>query len=382
MIPLFKVSMAPSEILDNKLCEVLHSGYVGQGQKVEQFESLLNKRFRTRWALTTNSATSGLHLAAHMIRTPGKNLQANVILSSPLTCTATNWPVISNGYDIRWVDVDPVTLNMDLDDLERKLDTDVAGIVVVHWGGYPVDLDKLNSILARFYSVTDCQPVVIEDCAHSFGSEYRLSNVGNYPYSFNRSFGVYSFQAIKHFTTVDGGMIISSNKIDYDRTKLLRWYGIDRDGDRKDFRCESDVPEVGYKFHMNDVNATIGIANLEIIDYVLSSHRSNASFYNYTLQNVDGVKLTQPKINGFRSSYWLYTIYVDDRDNFMQAMNSRGIMVSRVHERNDIHTAVAKYRTQLTMLDEVASKMICIPVGWWITDESRQYIVDSIKMGW
>jgi dTDP-4-amino-4,6-dideoxygalactose transaminase len=192
----------------------------------------------------------------------------------------------------------------------------------------------------------------------------------------------FSFQAIKHLTSVDGGLLIVPHEKLYKRAKLLRWYGIDREDNRKDFRCEADIAEWGYKMHMNDVNASIGLANLKEVDEnVISKNVANAHYYNKELQGVPGVTLLENK-EGHESSYWIYTLKVDDQEGFMRKMQEKNIMVSRVHERNDKHTCVKEFKSFLPTLDKVVTEMICIPNGWWLTDEEREYIVDTIKTGW
>jgi len=163
--------------------------------------------------------------------------------------------------------------------------------------------------------------------------------------------------------------------------KLIRWYGIDREGPRGDFRCEEDILEWGFKFHMNDIAASIGLANLSLLDDTLIRHKSNGAFYNRELMGVDGVQLLD-NAPDFDSAYWIYTIRVERREDFMKMMKSKGVEVSRVHERNDQHSCVEQYAALLPNLDVVCKDMICIPVGWWVTHEDRQYIVDCIKAGW
>ena len=188
-------------------------------------------------------------------------------------------------------------------------------------------------------------------------------------------------QAIKHVTSIDGGFWISPYKELNDRAKLTRWYGIDREGPRADFRCESDIPEWGFKFHMNDVCATVGIENLKHADQIIGTHQSNAQYYNEQLKNVPGITLLENDPRK-QSAYWLYTMRVENRDGFMQYMLDNGIVTSRVHERNDKHRCVAEFKADLPNVDLVTKDMICIPVGWWVTNENRQYIVDTIKKGW
>ncbi len=357
--------------------KIINSGFIGQGPIVEQFEELLKNRFGTNNIITTNSGTSAEHLAFRLLQNPMGLTNNDEVLCTALTCTATNFPVLANRLRIKWVDVDPNNLNMDLDDLERKLSPTTKIIYAVHWGGYPIDLDRIKQIQDKCYKLYGFKPAVIEDCAHAFGSYYKDIPIGSYG-----NFATFSFQAIKHLTSVDGGMLICPHEKLYKRAKLLRWYGIDRDDNRKDFRCEADILEWGYKFHMNDVNASIGLTNLKEVDKnVINKHKENAHYYNKELKNTNGVTLLENK-KGHDSAYWIYTIKVENQDGFMAKMKEKEIMVSRVHERNDKHTCVQEFKSTLSNLDKIVKEMICIPVGWWVTKEQREYIVKSIKQGW
>jgi len=182
-------------------------------------------------------------------------------------------------------------------------------------------------------------------------------------------------------TTVDGGALFIKDIDDYKRAKLLRWYGIDRESLRRDMRCEEEILEFGYKYHMNDVCATIGLANFYGAIENVGKARENAEYYNMELLDIPGVKLIQTKTDRL-SSYWLYTLLVEDRTSFAYMMGSKGISVSRVHERNDKHAFVKEYSKELPGLDSVIDKMICIPVGWWVSQSDREYIVETIKGGW
>lgn len=150
-IPLFKVFMAPPEELDVPVTSVLHSGYVTQGPKVEEFEEMMRRFFGNPRVLTVNSATSGLQLAFHLLlkrdaEWPGLVEQVDEVLTCPLTCTASNWPILANRLRIKWVDVDPSTCSICLDDLEAKLSPTTKVILLVHWGGTPIDLDRVARI--------------------------------------------------------------------------------------------------------------------------------------------------------------------------------------------------------------------------------------------
>jgi dTDP-4-amino-4,6-dideoxygalactose transaminase len=376
-IPLFKVFMA--ETAATEVAKVLNSGYIGQGPKVDEFERELRDYFNLDYVLTTNSATSAEHLAIHMLKSkregwPGLE-PGDEVLSTALTCTASNWPSLANGLKIKWVDIDQTTLNMDLDDLERKITSKTKVIMLVHWGGYPNDLDRVRKIQEKCKEMHGFKPVVIEDCAHSIGSKYKGRPIGTHG-----NICTFSFQAIKHITSIDGGLLVVPHKDLFNRGKLLRWYGIDREGDRKDFRCEADVVEWGFKFHMNDVSATVGIENLKHADHIIGTHKSNAEFYDNNLKTTGLTLLDREE--GFESAFWIYSMLVEDRIGFMRKMKEHGITVSQVHERNDKHTCTRDYVSPLPTLDKTISKVVSIPVGWWVTPEERQYIVDCINKGW
>ena len=241
---LFKVHMPKS--VDKPLLEVLHSGFIGQGKKVDEFEEKLGQYFGNKKVLTLNSGTSGLHLALRLANVG----HGDEVITTAMTCTATNMPILAAGAKIVWADVNPITGLIDPQAIEEKITSKTKAIMMVHFGGIPCDIDAINAIAKKYNLKT------IEDGAHAIGAEYKGSKIGNHS-----DFIMFSLQAIKHFTTVDGGLLLCKDQSDYERGKLLRWYGIDRDEKRKEFRCEEDIIEYGYKYHMNDIVQQSALSN-------------------------------------------------------------------------------------------------------------------------
>ncbi|WP_329081943.1 MULTISPECIES: DegT/DnrJ/EryC1/StrS family aminotransferase [unclassified Streptosporangium] len=376
MIPLLKVQM--SEEAPAAVARVLTSGMIGQGPVVDEFEQALRDRIGNPHVATVNSGTAGLHLALRLATDPagtGAGEGGGEVLTTPLTMVATNWTILANGLRPRWVDVDPATLNVDLDDLARKITPATRAIMVVHFAGYPVDLARLSGILDEAEALYGFRPLVIEDCAHAWGSTYRGAPLGNHG-----NIAVFSFQAVKHFTTGDGGLMVLPTPELNERARRLRWFGIDRDSPGRGL-TRDDIPEWGYKFHMNDINASIGLANLAKTDEVVRRYRENAAFFDRELASADGVRLTE-RAPDRQSSFWAYPLLVSDKDAFVKHMTQAGITVSQVHERNDHHGALRPYMSLLPGLEEVVERMVCVPVGWWLSDEERLHIVDTIKAGW
>lgn len=373
LIPLFKVYM--NENIEEYIIPTLKSGMITQGKKVEEFEEQLKKWFDYPYILTLNSATSGLTLAYRLL---DLNPEYDDIISTPMTCFATNASILANNLDIVWADTDPKTCNIDLEDVKRKISHRTTVLSFVHWGGTPVDLDKVEEIKQYAKNSLDIDLKVVEDCAHAFGAEFNGRKLGTHG-----NICVFSLQAIKHCTTGDGGLIFLPNEEMYNRAKILRWYGIDRDRRSlpgSDFRLEPDIPEYGYKFHMNDVNASIGLGNFINIDERLEKHRQNAEFYHKNLSQLQGLDLFQKRMN-IKSVYWIFTMKIKNnrKNEFINYMKENNIVVSQVHARNDKHSCLSKYKTELPKLDLLEKQVVSIPVGWWVTENQCEYVVEKIK---
>lgn len=279
-------------------------------------------------------------------------------------------PILAQGASIAWADINPRTGEIDPDSVTKRVGPMTKAVVAVAWGGYPCNLGELDRI-CKDYGLA-----LIQDNAHALGAEYHGKPVHNWG-----RFSCYSFQAIKHLTTIDGGMLICRDAEDYRRAKLLRWYGIDREDQRQDARIENDIPEFGYKWHMNDVNATIGLAQLGYIDWLISRHRDNAAYYDEQFWRRDLFRTSPLEYAKDRlSSYWLYTVLVDNPVGFRRHMADYGVQVSPAHKRNDGHTCFADaVGGPLPGVDEFAAREMCIPVGWWLSDGDRKHVMDAVE---
>lgn len=358
-IPLFKVFM--SQGIMDPLKKVLFSGYVTQGPKVDELETKLSEFLKHKYVSTVNSGTSALHLALDLCGVKA----GDEVITTPMTCTATNWPILAHNAKIVWADIDPTTGNINPGSIKENITKKTKAIMIVDWGGYPCDIDEIKKIASGI--------PVIEDAAHAFGAIYKNRMVGQ-----NANYTCFSFQAIKHLTTVDGGALTVQNESDHEKAVLLRYFGIDRRKRSKDYRIEKDVYSLGYKFHMNDVAATIGLENFKHIEDILRQHRENAEYYKRELAGLSKITLLSEK-KEYQSSYWLFTMLVDNPEKFSDFMKERNVMASQVHRRNDNHPITKPFLKPLPGVDEFTKHMVCIPVGWWVSEKDREYIVKTIK---
>ena len=364
LIPLFRVHMPPEEELLPALRDVLYSGQVGQGPKVEEFEAALAPVAGNRNVLAVNSGTSALQLALRLAGARGGS-----VVTTPMTCAATVLPVLAEGARPVWADIDPATGNIDPLDAERKLRADTRAVLAVHWGGQPCDMTALMDLGAR-HGI----PVIV-DAAHALGAQWAGEPVG----SPAADFTCFSLQAIKHITTIDGGILTTRDAGNYRRGKLLRWYGIDRDAEQADARVAADIGDWGYKFHMNDVAATIGLAQLRHLPGILAAHRGNAAFYDDTLC---GLVQAAPARRYSEGAWWLYTLLWRDggqRAAFQAFMRAAGIQVSRVHGRLNRLTCFREYAAgPLPGVDEFFERECCIPVHWALTEADRRAVAGAV----
>lgn len=198
------------------------------------------------------------------------------------TFIATGVIVLMCGAKPVFADVDPMTGNMSPRAFEERITDRTEGVIPVHWGGYPCDMDEISEIASRY------RIAVVEDAAHALGATYKGRPIGTVS-----RFTAFSFQAIKHLTTGDGGMVCSVNSEDAKRARALRWFGIDRKVNVRSHLGArgSDIESAGYKYHLNNVAAAIGIGNLSDVRPRLARRREIGKGYQIHLQNVHGLRL-------------------------------------------------------------------------------------------
>ena len=361
-IPLFKVGLPPSAVLMPRLEAVLYSGQISEGQPVVDFERGFGGLVGNPRCLSFYSGTAALHGALLLAGVrPGDE-----VISTAMTAEPTNQAILHAGAIPRWADVDPANGNLTAASIEAAITPRTRAVVVVHYGGIPAPIVDINLVAARHGLP------VIEDAAHALGARYAGAPIGTHS-----AFVMFSLQAIKHMTTVDGGMLACADESLLPRGRRLRWFGIDRHAPR----TEVDVSEVGFKYHMNNVTATIGLVQLDFIAPLLARHIENGRELDRALAGLPGLApctfdtQTEP-------SYWFYTVLCDDPEGLSRHLNAHGIGNSKAHKRNDWHSVFSSSRRELPGLDNFYARMLHVPCGWWMDDEDREYLVDTLRRGW
>ena len=362
MLPLIKTYLPPREILMPKLEEVLYSGYIAQGEVVEKFEKQFQEFIGSGYTLSLNSGTAALHIALILADVN----EGDEVISTAMTAEPTNVAIKMMGARVRWADIDYETGNISPKAIENAINEKTKAIIVVDYAGTPVDVKSIQQISLK-YNIP-----VIEDAAHALGSTYKGKRTGNH-----FPFTVFSFQAIKHLTTIDGGALQIHDKKLLEKGKLIRWFGLDK----KLSRLDNDIQLQGFKYHMNNVNATVGLVQLEKIEELLQKYTTIGKYLDLQLEGILGLE-TVKHYPDSESSYWLYTLKVDRRDDFIRMMSDNGFMASELHKRNDLHTYLNDYTIEMPNLDRFYSRLVHIPCGWWVTLDDCDKMIGAIKKGW
>lgn len=366
MIPIFNTFISPHA--GEYVQKVLTSTFLSEGQLVSSFEDELSKQLNISNPVAVNSGTSALHLALVLA---GVKPGDEVILPAQ-TFIATGLAIKYCGAIPVFADIDYMSGNISAGSIRSKLSARTSAIIVVHWAGMPCDMKEILHI-GKEHSLP-----IIEDAAHALGASYNSKAIGTLS-----DFTCFSFQAIKHLTTGDGGAIACKKEEDFLRAKKMRWFGIDRSASPMSFLGERtyNATEIGYKYHLNDYSAALGIANLEGFKARLKKLANIAQYYSTELSNVPGIKLWSRPSNRI-SANWLYGLHVENRDDFIRAMKSRNITSSVIHQRIDRNQILGGIQENLPSQEKFEKTQVHIPIHDAVSDSELVHIIASIKIGW
>lgn len=320
-----------------KLCmEVLDSTFLTEGEQVKLFEQEFRQKFGLNNVVALNSGTSALELAYELA---GIN-EGDEVITPVFTCTATNIPLLHLGAKIVFADTDH-DLNINIQDVKNKITKNTKAIVFVHFGGNNRGLKEIQEI-ARGIGVP-----VIEDAAQAVGSvEWGTSE-----------FACVSTQAIKILTSGDGGFLVCKDSQDYERAKRLRWFGFDRE--KKQTLGNTDVVDVGYKKHMNNISAAIGRGNLHAVDELIAHRRKLLSIY---------------EMYGLTGSVWLAGGMTNDYEGLKRKMADAGYEISQAHYRNDMYTIFRQFKNACPLMDILENRYFFVPYHHGVTEEDAHKI--------
>lgn len=345
MIPLYKPYM-PQELPEME--NILHSGALAYGKWGREFESKLRKFVGVDTLLTTNSFAMAIQIALTVLDLkPGDE-----VISSPMSCLASNQPLNTFGLKVKWADVDPKTGTLSPESVRKAITPSTKLIYHNHFCGYIGYVDEINAI-GKENGIP-----VIDDCVEAFGSKYKGNIAGN----LGTDITIFSFQTVRLPNTIDGGAIVFKDKALYEKVLLARDFGIRRNIFRDEHGEISplcDISTPGFGGTMSDINSYIGCLQMDELPALLHHQKQNALKWDAEL---DFFKLNSR--SDIEPNYWVYGILSDNKIEDMLKFRENGFYASGVHLPNTYYSVFGE-QGQLTGVTEFNDKFIAIPSGWW-----------------
>lgn len=362
-----------------EVVDTLRSGWVTTGPKTKQFEfEFVQYLGGDLQALAINSATSGLHLALEAV---GVTSGDEVIVPT-LTFTATAEVVRYLGAHPVFVDCDPNTLNIAINQIEDKITPRTKAIVPVHYAGLACDMDSIL-VIAKKYNLK-----VVEDAAHAFPTLYKGKLVG----TLDSDVTVFSFYANKTMTTGEGGMLVSKNPNIIERCKVMRLHGISRDAfDRYQSKTPAwyyEVIEPGFKYNLPDICSAIGLQQLKKIDAFYTKREQMAQKYEKELAGLPIILPPKPTFKHSTHAWHIYPIQLKSecgisRDEFIVKMSEQGIGCSvhfiPLHKQPIWRDTYNLRPDNFPVAEKVYQRVVSIPLFTKMTDSDQNRVIEAIK---
>lgn len=363
-IQLFKPYMDEEEV--QAVAEVLRSGWIGLGPKTAEFEQAFAAFLGASYAVGLNSATAALDLAVRLLRIN----HGDEVIVPTVTFVSTAHAVAYNLATPIFADVDPDTLLIDIEDVARKITPRTRAIIPVHYGGRPVDIDRLREVAGDI--------PLIEDAAHACGAEYKGRKAGTLG-----DLACFSFHAVKNLATGDGGALVTSDRALMERAKRLRWLGIDRGtwdrtGADRSYWWQYFVDEIGLKCHMNDIAAAIGLVQLRKLPATNARRRQIAEMYTAGLSDLPWLRTPAMDTADSISAWHIYCIQVEGRDDLNVYLQERGIGTG-VHYKPIHLYACYGNRPHLPQAESAFERILSLPMHPGLSDDDVQQVIEAIR---
>jgi perosamine synthetase len=346
--------------------KVLSTRWLGQGPLVDDFEKIFSKKFCDNDpVIAVGAGTDALHLSYIL----SDIKKGDEVICPVFTCTATNIPLLYIGATIKFADVDPQNLNISIDHIEKLITKKTKAIVFVNYGGLICDLERLNSI-AKKHKI-----LLIQDAAQSLGAKYKNKSITKYA-----DFTIFSFQAIKHITSGDGGALSFRNKNLLKKALRIRWFGIDR-LKKQGGTWENDITEIGYKYQMTDIGASLLLESIKEFKKI-KTHRN--SIYKTYIKSIKQNKNLRCLISNDKKAdpvMWLFTIISPFKDLIQKKLRNKNIETNQVHFRNDMYSVFKKFtkNKKFKNMDDLQNDYLVLPVHTKMTINDAKRVSKEIN---
>lgn len=358
--------------------ETLKSDYLTQGPMVSEFEQKFAKYVDAKYAVAVSNGTAALHLCNMVLGTKA----GDKVITTPITFAASANAVLYCGGEVDFVDIDPKSYTIDLDALEAKLASHPVGtykgLVPVDFAGYPVDVERLRAI-ADQYNLW-----IIEDACHAPGG-YFTDKQGEHQLCGNGRFSdlqIFSFHPVKHIATGEGGMITTNNEELYKKLLLYRTHGITKEAElltENHGGWYYEMQELGYNYRLSDIQAALGVSQLDRAKEGVASRNKIAQKYN---QAFKGMAITTPFVDAsVYHAYHLYIIQVEDRKGLFDYLKEHQIF-AQIHyipvHLQPYYKKLGWKKGDFPMAEAYYEQCISLPMFPTLSEEEQDYVIEKV----
>ncbi len=365
LIPVFRPSITEEEI--EAVAEVMRSGWLGLGPITKEFEEALADYFEAAAVVAVNSGTAALHLALAL-----QDLEPeDEVLVPTMTFVSTAHAVRYCGAKVVFTDVCPDTLGMNIDDVQKKISEKTRAIIPVHYGGHPCDMVALQR-LVRGKDIT-----IIEDAAHACGATYQGKKVGGIS-----PITCFSFHAVKNLTCGEGGAVSLREPGWEKKLREMRWLGISKDtyartSKENVYAWQYSVEELGYKYHMHDIAAAMGLVQLKRLEENNNKRREIAERYSEAFSSCPAIEIPEEK-EFARSSWHIYPIKVERRDGLIGYLKEHGIAPGVHYYPIHLHPYYADEGHDCPVAERIWRRILSLPIFPDLSESDQDRIIECV----
>ena len=365
MLPVSRPSIGNEEL--EEIRKVFDTGWLGLGATVFEFENTIKEYLGAKNVIAVNSGTTALHIALDAFGI----VEGDEVIVPSLTFCASIQVITSLKAIPVFCEIDPDTLNIDIDDVRKRITSKTKAIMPVHYCGNSCEMDTLLDI-GRKNSI-----LIIEDAAHAFGSSYKGKKIG--------SFGdvtCFSFDPIKNITCGEGGAVVLSDDVIAEEIRRKRILGIDKDTWHR-YRNERswfyEVTTQGYRYHMSNINAAIGLVQLRKLGMFIEKKKNIVKIYNESFRNIKGINIL--KLNQNETAPFAYIIRVLDgrRDEMMDFLNSKGVGSGVHYIANHIQPYFSRYARPMPITEKIWKEILTLPLYFDMTEDNISLVTRSVN---
>ena len=363
-INLFQPTSIPE--MESVAINVLRKGNIADGTSVNELEKSFSKLIGKKNFVAVNDLTSSLIISLYLA---GVRAGDQVAISA-FNCLQSTSAIARLSAIPIWIDIEPLSMSMCIDDLKSKLSKDIKAVVLYHIAGYPSDSEEIYSICHSF------QIPLIEDCNNALGSKLNGKPVGVIG-----DYSVFSFYPTRQINGIDGGILSTPNVGKANLARRLRRFGIDHQSfrdNRGEINPKSDIPKIGWSAALNNLHAAIALSQIPTLSERQKKTRINADALNYSFSNINNLVPVKPIRNSV-PSYWGFLVLTKNRDEFLSYLKQNGINASCLHQRNDIYSGFGRNVSILPGTQSVISQMVALPCGWWLKDQEIDKLLSVVK---